>query len=282
MSKLNRRGYLAISTIAAASALLVVAPAGASAAEEPAGGSTSGETAAEPSGDSTQPAAETEWTPQDVEGGTSGGGSPPLEHGSSVGSGAVREKAEPDSEEPSHTSEPSGSYEPAPSIPATVDEPASTPQAESGSGVHPVQPRETATPARVSRPVEMAVGSATSLGHSASPQGDGVSSAPPAVPVSLADSGDSSSTTSYALPLLAIVVLGVVLGFASVRLKRYRRRRQLEALWREQDAAWEAAVLRFEPGQVPGVAEPSAQPSQRAKSPAASRLPQARRALPRP
>jgi len=261
MSKLHRRGYLAISTIAAASALLVVAPAGASAAEEPADGSTSGETVAEPSGDSTQPAAPagTEWTPQGGEGGKSGGGSPPLEHGSSVGSGAVTGKAGSGSEQPSNTPDSSGSYEPEPSTPSTVDEPASTPRAGSGGGGHSVQPTATATPAKASRPVDMAVGAATSLGRSASPQGDGIGSAPPAAVASFGDSGDRASTSSYALPLLVIVVLGLILGFAGVRLRHHRRRRRLEALWREQDAAWEAALRRAEQGQASGASEPSAQ-----------------------
>jgi hypothetical protein len=258
MSKLHRRGYLAISTIAAASALLVVAPAGASAADEPADGSTSGETVAEPSGDSTQPAAPagTEWTPQGGEGGTSGGGAAPLEHGSSVGSGAVTGKAGPDSEEPSHTPASSGSYEPEPSSPSAFDEPASTPRVESAP--RSVQPRATA--ARASRPLDVAaVGAAISLGRSASPQGDGIGSAPPAAAASFVDSSDRGSTSSHALPLLVIVVLGLILGFAGVRLRRRRRRRRLEAGWREQDAAWEVALRRAELGQMSGASEPSAQ-----------------------
>lgn len=269
MSKLHRRGYLAISTIAVALALLVVAPAGASAAGEPGGGSVSGETAAEPPGGSTQPAAPagTEWTPQGGEGEAAGDGSPPLEHGSSVGSGAVTGKTGSASEEPSRTPESSGSYEPEPAIPATVDEPASTPQAGSGGEPRSVQSQATATPAKASKPVDVAVGGATSLGHSASPQGDDVSSAPSVAPVaSLADSGDSSSTNPFALSLLALIVLGLILGFAGVRLKRHRRRKGLEALWREQDAAWEAALLRAELGQLPGAAGPSAQPLQRANA----------------
>jgi hypothetical protein len=265
MSKLHRRGFLAISTIAAASALLVVAPAGASAAEGSGDGSTSGETATEPSGNSTQPAAPaaTEWTPQGAEGGTSDGGAAPLEHGSSVGSGAVPGKAGSDSKQPSssYTPDSSGSYEPEPSTPSTFDEPASTPRA--GSGVHSVQPTAAATAARASRPVDVAVGAATSLGRSASFQGDGTSSAPPAAAAPLGDSGDRVSTGSFALPLLVIIVLGLILGFAGVRLRRRRRQRRLEAQWREQDAAWEAALRRAELGQVSGVTEPSAQRLQR-------------------
>jgi len=123
----------------------------------------------------------------------------------------------------------------------------------------------TTAPAKAGKPVDVAVGPATSLGHPASPRGDGINSAPPAAPVaSLAASGDSSSSSSYALPLLAIIVLGLILGFAGVRLKRYRHRKGLEALWREQDAAWEEALFRAELGQLPGASEPSARPLQRA------------------
>ncbi len=260
MSKLHRCGYLAISTIAAASVLLVVAPAGASAAEEAGGGSTSGETATEPSGDSTQPAAPaaTEWTPQGVEGGTSGGGAAPLEHGSSVGSGAVTGKARSDSEKPSYTPDPGGSYEPEPSIPSTLDEPASTSRA--GSVVHTVQPTATAT--RPSRVVKVAVGAATSLGHSASLQSDGASSAPPVAAAPLGDSGDRASSGSYALPLLVIAMLGLILGVGGVRFRRRRQRQRLEALWRQQDAEWEAALRRANLEQASEASEPSTQPLQ--------------------
>jgi hypothetical protein len=266
MSKLHRRGYLAISTIAAASALLVVAPAGASAAEAPGDGSTSAETVTEPSGGSSQPAAPpaTEWAPQGADTETSSGRNPPLEQGSSVGSGAVTEKAGSDSEKPSYTPDSSGPYEAEPSTPSTFDEPASAPRA--GSGVHSVQPAATTTAARPSRPVDVSVGGAISVGHSASLRGDGISAAPPAAAASLVESSDGGSTSSFALPLLAVVALALILGFAGVRLRRRRRRSRLEALWREQDAAWEAAVLRFEPGQVSAVPEPRAQPLQRASA----------------
>jgi hypothetical protein len=263
MSKLQRRGYLAILTIAAASVLLVIAAAGASAAEEPGDGSTSTETVVDPSGGSTQPSAPaaTEWTPQGDEKETSGGGDAPLEHGSSVGSGAVAEKAGSDGEKPSSAPDSSGPYEPESSTPSTFDEPVSTSRA--GSGPLPVQPTTTATAAKASRPVDVAIGSATSVGHSASPHGEGISSAPPAVAASFVGSGDRGTISSYALPLLIVIMLGLILGFAGVRLRRRRRRRGLEALWREQDAEWEAALLRFGLGQVSVAAEPSVQPLQR-------------------
>ncbi len=262
MSKLHCRGYLAISTIAAASALFVGAPAGASAAaEEPGNGSTSGQTVVDPSA-STQPAAPatTEWTPQDAEGGTSSDEAAPLEHGSSVGSGVVTRKAGSDSKAPSYTPDSSGYYEPEPSTPSTFDEPApSTSQA--GSGIDSVQSTATATSA--SRTADATVGAAISLRHSASPRGGGIGSAPPAAAASLTGSGDRASTSSYALLLLVIIVLGLILGLAGVRLMRHRRRRRLEALWREQAATWEAALRRGGLGQASGASEPSVQRLQR-------------------
>jgi hypothetical protein len=261
MSKLHRRGYLAISTIAAASSLFVGAPAGVSAAaEEFSDGSTPGEAAVEPSGNSAQPAAPatTEWTPQGVDKGTSSGGVAPLVHGSSVGSGLVTEKAGSDKEASSYTPDSGGSYEPEPSVPATFEEPVSTPGAESGT--HSVQPGTTATTtaAKPSSAVDVAASGAASLGHSAQPQGGGIGSVPAAA-ASFTDSGDRALTSSYALPLLVILMLGLILGFAGVRFRRRRQRRRLEALWREQDAVWEAALRRAELGQVAGDSEPSLQ-----------------------
>lgn len=221
-----------------------------------------GETAGEPSGDSTQAAApaSTEWSPKG--GGDSSGGAAPLEHGSSVGSGVVTEKAGSDSEAPSYTPDESGSYEPEPSTPSTFEEPASTPQVES---VAPsVQPEATPTPAaRANRAADVAVDAGTSVDRSAQPQGGDIDSTPPGAVASFTDSGDGASTSSYALPILTIIVLGLVLGFAGVRLRRRRRRRGLETLWRQQDAAWEAALLRAELGQASGASEPSAQTLQR-------------------
>ncbi len=279
MSKLHRRGYLAISTIAAVSALLVAVPVGASATEGSAGGSTSGETAGESSGGSTPPAASgtTEWTPQGGEGEASGGESASLVHGSSVGSGAVGEKGDGGAAKgnagsdggappPAYTPpESSGSYEPSePSTTSTSNEPVSTPQAEGGA--HKAQPavaQPTATP-KASRPVHVAaVGTATSLGRSASSQGDGASSASPAVAAPFVDPGDRTSMSSFALPLLIVIALGLALGFAGVRFKRHRERGRLEAQWREQDAAWEAALRRAEVAQAPEVSVPSAQDLQR-------------------
>jgi hypothetical protein len=268
MSKLFRRSGFVLSMTAVALVLLVGVPAGASAAaEEPSGGSTSAGAVVEPSGDSAPPAS-TEWSPQGSSGGAASGGAAPLQHGSSVGSGVVTGttgSVGSDAEAPPSTPDSSASYQPEPSVPATVEEPASTPRAESAA--YSVQPRETETEtapaARPSRAVDVAIGEATSLGHSASAQDSGISSVPPAAAASFTDSGDGASTSSYALPLLAIIVLGLILGFAGVRFRRRRRRRRLDARLREQGAAWEAALRRAGIGQVSGAPEPRAQRLQR-------------------
>ncbi len=124
---------------------------------------------------------------------------------------------------------------------------------------------ETAPAAKPNSAVDAAIGGAVSVGHSAQPKGGGVSSAPPAAAASFADSGGGMSASSYALTLLAIVVLSLIAAYANVRIRRRRQRRRLEAFWREEDVAWEAALRRVELGQVPGASEPSARPLQRIK-----------------
>lgn len=274
MNKLFRRSSFVLSMIAAL-VLLVGAPQGAFAAgEESSSGSASGGAVVEPSGDSEQPGApdSTEWSPQDSGEGASSGGAAPLQHGSSVGSGVVPEKAEPKSEAPSYSPESGGSYEPEPSTspqtsspspsPSTFEEPASTPRADSGSQSE--QPTAATTASKASRAVDVGIGTADAVARSASPQGGEIDSAPTATAVPFAGSGDDASAGSYALPLvLGILVLGALLGYAYVRLRRHRQRRRLEALWRERDAVWEAALRRAELGQVAGDSEPSAQPLQR-------------------
>lgn len=274
MNKFFRRSSFVLSTIAAALVLLVAAPAGAFATgEESSSGSASAGAVVEPSGDSAQPGApdSTEWSPQGSGGGASGGAAP-LQHGSSVGSGVLPEKAEPKSEAPSYSPESGGSYEPEPSTPSqasspspspsTFEEPASTPRADSGSQSE--QPTAATPPSKASSDVDVGLGAADAVAHTASPQGGNIDSAPTAAVAPSAHPGDGESAGSYALPLLlGVLVLGVILGYAYVRLRRRRERRRLEALWREQDAVWEAALRRAELGQVAGDSEPSAQPLQR-------------------
>lgn len=272
MNKPFRRSPFVLLVIAAL-VLLVGAPAGAFAAGDKSRGvSAPGGAAVEPSGSSAQPVApdSTEWSPQGSDEEASGGGpAPPLQHGSSVGSGVVPSKAEPKSEAPSYSPESSGSYEPDPSTssqtsspspsPSTFEEPVSTPRA--GGGGQSKQPTAATTASKTSRAVDVGVGAADAVAHSAPPQGGGIDSAPTATAASLADPGDGGSTSSYALPLLLVtLVLGAILRYAYVRLRRHRLRQQREALWREQDAVWEAALRRAELGQVAGDSELSPQP----------------------
>jgi len=278
MKKLHRGRYLALAPIAAAAALVVGAPPGAYAAgNESARGSAPAEAIVEAPGSSTQPAApvapspsapaapaSTELTPgAGTE--TSGGEVSPLRHGSSVGSGDVPGEAQSPSSGPSNTPDSSGYYEPdssgyyesEPSTSSMSEEPVGTPPA--GSEVHAATP--TATAASSSRDLDAAVGAATPLSLSKAPQGGGIASAPPAAAV-FRGPGDQAASGSLALPLLVMLVLGLILGFACVRLWRRRQRRQLEALWRQQAAVWEAAIRRVGPGATQGVSKPSAKPLQ--------------------
>jgi hypothetical protein len=272
MSKLFRRSSFVFLMIAAL-ALLVGAPAGAFAAgEEYSSSSASGGAVVEPSGDSAQGAPDsTEWSPQGTGGGASSGGAAPLQRGSSVGSGVVPEKAKPKSEAPSYSPESGGSYEPEPTTPSQTsspspppsafEEPASTPRADSGSQSE--QPAATTAP-KASRAVDVEVGAADAVAHAAPPQSGSIDSVPTAAAPPFAGPDDGASAGSYTLPLLLIILLlGVTLGYAFVRLRRHRQRQRLEALWREQDAVWEAALRRAELGQVAGDSEPSAQPLRR-------------------
>ncbi len=267
MKKLRHRRCLELAVIAAALALVAVAPAGALAAGEESGGG-SGETTVESPGGSTQPAPpatpppattappSSGWTSQGAGTGTSSGGAASVQHGSSVGSGGAREKAGSTSEEPSHTPS-SSDYEPAPATPSTFEEHASTPRTGSGTErrIRSVEPPAPA--ARTSKAVKVAVGAATPLAFSKSSPGDEVRSGTP-VAATVTGPGDHAASGSYALPLLIIIVLGL-LGYAGVRLWRRRhKRRQREALWQRQDAAWEAAIRQIETERAHEASKPNA------------------------
>jgi hypothetical protein len=252
MSKVHRRCCLALSMIVVASALLAVSPAGAFAA---------GEEFSDGSANSSPTSAE--WTPQPGQGATGSEGSS-FEHGSSVGSGGVGgektgssgEESSPPPPQPSYTPDSSSSREPAPTVGPTADAAPSAPRVVEHR-TQPEQPAVAAKPDRTGSAVAGAVGAAVPLSHPESPQVDNAS-APPAVPPR-ADSGDqAASGSSPALPLLAVIVVGLILGFAFVRLKRHRERRRLEALWHQQDVAWEAALRRAGPGEAPAISTPSA------------------------
>jgi hypothetical protein len=259
MKKLHRRRCLELSMIAAVLTLAVGAPAGAYAAgDESARGSTPGGAVVANPGGSTQPVvpattspASTELAPQDAGTGASSGGAAPIQRGSSVGSGGVPEKVESTSEGSSDTPDSSGHYEPEsssgyyepePSTSPSVEEPAST--ASAGSETHSAAPTPPA--AGADKANDVAVGAATPLSSSKSAQNDGIKYTP-SVAALFTDSGDQAASGSYVLPLLVMLALGlVILGFTGVRLWRRRKRQRLEAVWRQQDAAWEAAIRRVE------------------------------------
>jgi hypothetical protein len=272
MSKMHRRSRLEIAMIAAALVLVAAAPADSlAAAEESSGGSTPSGTVETPGG-STQPAAPaappTELTPQGGDTETSSGGAAPIQRGSSVGSGAVPGKAEPTSEAPSNPPAPSeapsytpssSDYEPEPSTPSASGAPSSP----LGAVDETAAEKPTAPPADTDRVVKMAVGAATSLGLSKSSQPGAISSEPSAAAAPITDSGDQvASGGSSALPWLLAVIAFLILGFACFGLRRRRQRQRLEAFWRQQDAAWEAALGRAQPGQALGALEPSGEPLQ--------------------
>jgi hypothetical protein len=158
-----------------------------------------------------------------------------------VGSDAVPSQSTAPSgstgEEPSYTTGSSDYSEPESSTPPTVAAPASAPRAGSGGGSVEESPP-------TGKAVRVAVSAAAPVALPESPQSEGVDSVLPATAAPFADSGDRGASSSYVLPVLLLFALGLILGFACIRLGRRRRRRQLEALWRRQDAEWEAALRR--------------------------------------
>jgi hypothetical protein len=121
-----------------------------------------------------------------------------------------------------------------------------------------VQPRPIA-----GKTVNIAGGAAPSVAGSQPVQVPPVDSpAPPAAAASVTVSGRQAASDSYAMPLLALVILALV-GFASMRLWRLYQRRRREALWRQQDETWEAALRWIEQGGTPAASKSSAKPLQR-------------------
>jgi hypothetical protein len=255
MSKSRRCGCLGLSVVAAAMTLIAAAPAGAlGAGEESAPTETAAPEAAAPV---VAPPASTGWIPQGGATETSSDGAAPTRHGSSLGSGGGPSHVPSTSEEPSYTTGSSGQYEPESSAPSTFEEPARTPQM--GSGFGSVEPPATAS--TTGKAVSVAVGAATPVALAAtpvspseSPQGGSIGSAPLAAAAPFTNPRDQVASNFDALPLLVGIVLGLILVYAGVR--RWRRR-QLEALWRRQDAEWEAVVRRVELERAPGASKPS-------------------------
>jgi NhaP-type Na+/H+ or K+/H+ antiporter len=70
--------------------------------------------------------------------------------------------------------------------------------------------------------------------------------------------GDQAASSSYALPLLGVLALGLALGYAGVRLWRRHQRRRVEAVRQERAVAWEEVVRRIKMKQALAASEPGA------------------------
>jgi hypothetical protein len=229
MRKLRRRRCLQLFVVAGAVALVAATPVGALAASEGSSGSTAGETGTESGGGSTVPApapppeeapstaappASTGWVPQEA--GTevsSHEAAAPTRHGSSLGVGASSNQAKPKREESSYSGGSSDYYEPEPSTPSTAEEPASKPRPV--SPVVPVEPQ--AAKVTPDKGGHVAVAAAISVAMPESPQATDTSSAPAAV-VPAASTHDRAASGSGGLPLAVLIVFGLILVYAGVRL----------------------------------------------------------------
>lgn len=70
--------------------------------------------------------------------------------------------------------------------------------------------------------------------------------------------GDQAASSSYALPLLGVLALGLALGYAGVRLWRRHQRRRVEAVRHERAVAWEEVIRQIKMKQALAASEPSA------------------------
>jgi uncharacterized protein HemX len=105
--------------------------------------------------------------------------------------------------------------------------------------------------------VKVAVGAATPLNPPESPQAGDTPGEPVAAAV-LTDPDAQAGSGSSVLPLLVVIAVGLILGYACFRLWRLHQRRRLEALWHQRDAAWEAVVRQIEIERGLGASEPAA------------------------
>ncbi len=259
MRKLHHRRRLEFSAIVAALTLFAWVPA-AFAGEESGGGSTPGEPVVEstpsPSSPPSTAPPSAGWTSQGS-GAGAGGEAAPIQRGSSVGSGGAPAKARSTSEVPSYTPESSGTYEPEPSAPSTFHEPASTPPAPSEA--HSTEPPAPAP--NTSRVAHLAVGAATPLAFSKTPQNGDAGLGAELANATFTDRGSQGDSGSLVLPLLIVAVLGFAFAYLAVYLRRQRRRQRQAALWAERDATWEAVVRQIEMERLFGSSESSAGPS---------------------
>lgn len=158
----------------------------------------------------------TGWVPQTPSTGTSGGGSAPTQHGSSLGSGGSSQPAESTSDDTSSGS--SGTVEPETSPPPAApvaEEPASEPRAGSPR-VEPVEPLvPEPEPAPVDKGGIAGLGAATLV---ARPEAGTVSSAAAVAAPVLASTRDQGGSGSGVLPVPILILCGLFLLYAGARL----------------------------------------------------------------
>lgn len=229
MRKLRRYRFQEFLIAAAATVLIVGAPAGAQAAAEESGGSTPEEAVTESPNSPTEQAgpeatapaapapASTGWIPQGTATDASGSGAAPTSRGSSLGSGGGTKQDGSTGEAPSRSAAPTGSshyYEPESSTPSTFEEPASAPQARSGTT--PVE--RPAAEADTRKAVHAAIGAATPLARSESSQGASISYSLPVAAAPVANPRDQGAPGFGTLRLLVVIAGGFVLVYAGGRL----------------------------------------------------------------
>jgi hypothetical protein len=245
-------------------ALAAVPPVGALAAGgEPGGASSAAEAAAESPGPPTESPGSTGWTPVEGASEGTGEGSPPVQQGSSLGSGGSGGAGSTGSGQTTANSGTAGSTATEP-VPSTPEEPAYT--APSGGHVEPesstsepASPPPTSKPTRSAAPpppvekvVKVEVGSATAVARPPAPRAvDASATSPPPVPVTGTPASETSGGPGV-LPLLALIAAALVLVYTAVRLALHVRRRRAERMWEqvcsEREADWEKTLRRIEQG----------------------------------
>jgi hypothetical protein len=195
--------------IALVMVLLSVAPAGALAAEEPAA------VPPEAPAPEADPPPSTGWVPQDAAAEGGGSANAPAQRGSSLGSGGSSNPAPSASEPPAPPEPPQpvappvSSYEPETPTPAAGEEAAIAPEAEPA----PLPAPEPVTKAEPEKAVPPAIEGADLV---ARPTSEGADES--AASAAVKKVASTVSEDSGGLPWLALVLCGLVLLYAGVRL----------------------------------------------------------------
>jgi hypothetical protein len=118
-------------------------------------------------------------------------------------------------------------------------------------------PKPPAEPVGNGKADRVGVGTATALTHSESPRND--TSGKPVAAAAFVDPAAQGGSGSSPLPLVVLILAGLVLSYAALRLWRLHQRRRLEALWHRRDADWEAVVHQIEIERGLSASKPSAE-----------------------